>query len=124
MAFPASGIEKLYRNSIDEVKSLLKQNHRNHYMIMNLSGRDVDESKLNNVITYEWEDHQAPPIELVFTACEHASDYLQANENNVVVVHCNHGKGRTGTIVCCLLLYCNIVKDSEIAMDFYAKKRF
>lgn len=54
MAFPASGIEKLYRNSIDEVKTLLNKNHGHHYMILNLSGRDVDESKLVNVITYDW----------------------------------------------------------------------
>jgi len=93
-------------------------------MIINLSGREVDETKLSNVLTYEWEDHQAPPIEMLFHVCENASDFLLANENNIVVVHCNHGKGRTGTIICCLLLFGNIVKDSAIALDFYAKKRF
>lgn len=39
MAFPASGIEKLYRNSIDEVKNFLEEHHSNQYMILNLSGR-------------------------------------------------------------------------------------
>lgn len=61
---------------------------------------------------------------MLFSICDTVSDFLRGNNLNVVVVHCNHGKGRTGTIICCLLLYCNMFKDAEITMDFYAKKRF
>ena len=41
-----------------------------------------------------------------------------------MVVHCNHGKGRTGTIIVCLLLYCNFFDSPEEALEFYAKRRF
>jgi hypothetical protein len=39
MAFPASGFEKLYRNSIDEVCEFLTKNHNDKYLVINLSGR-------------------------------------------------------------------------------------
>ncbi len=124
MAFPASGFEKLYRNPIDTVKDFLTEHHGNDYMIINLSGREVDESVLQNVMTYDWEDHQAPPLEMLFNICWTMSEFLSKNYSNVVAVNCNHGKGRTGTIVCCFLLYCNMFKDAELTLDFYAKKRF
>lgn len=42
----------------------------------------------------------------------------------MVVVHCNHGKGRTGTIIVCLLLFCNFFDYPEEALEFYSKRRF
>lgn len=42
----------------------------------------------------------------------------------MVVVHCNHGKGRTGTLICCFLLYCGLVNSPDKAMTYYARKRF
>jgi len=41
----------------------------------------------------------------------------------VIVVHCLAGKGRTGTIICCYLMYCGRIKTPEEAMEYYAKKR-
>ena len=42
----------------------------------------------------------------------------------MVVVHCNHGKGRTGTIIVCLLMFCNFFDRVEDALQFYSKRRF
>ena len=50
MAFPGSGLEKLYRNSVDDVQEFLTKHHHHKYMIVNLSGREVDEKKLLNVL--------------------------------------------------------------------------
>lgn len=51
-------------------------------------------------------------------------DFLRQSDKNVVAIHCNHGKGRTGTIICCFLLYCGQFTESSNAMIYYAKKRF
>ncbi len=70
MAFPASGIEKLYRNSIDTIAELLKVRHSNKYITINISGRGIDESVLKNVLKYEWEDHKTPSFDTLFTICD------------------------------------------------------
>lgn len=38
--------------------------------------------------------------------------------------HCNHGKGRTGTIICCFFLFMGVFANYEEVMKFYAEKRF
>ena len=69
MAFPASGIEKLYRNSIDTIAELLRNNHNNKYLTVNISGREIDKDVLQNVVSYEWEDHKAPSFQTLFVIC-------------------------------------------------------
>ena len=39
MAFPASGLETTYRNSIKDVSKFLQQKHKNSYLIINVSNR-------------------------------------------------------------------------------------
>ena len=77
MAFPASGFEKLYRNSIDEVCEFLTKNHNDKYIVINLSGREIDEKKLKNVKSFDWEDHRSPNFELLFTICNEVASFLK-----------------------------------------------
>ncbi len=50
MAYPASGLESIYRNPITEVSRFLKSKHKNNYLIINLSNRKYDYSKLDNMV--------------------------------------------------------------------------
>jgi len=34
------------------------------------------------------------------------------------------GKGRTGTVICCFLLYCGKFESADSVFDYYSKKRF
>ncbi|KRX11133.1 hypothetical protein PPERSA_10900 [Pseudocohnilembus persalinus] len=94
MSFPAEGFEKLYRNSLDDIKS------------------------------YQWEDHHSPPLHMLFDICQEIHKFLNENPENVVIVHCKAGKGRTGTIICCYFLYCNMFNNPQDALYYYGKKRF
>lgn len=45
MSYPASGVEKAYRNDINEVAKFLNPRHPNVYRVYNLSERSYDYSK-------------------------------------------------------------------------------
>jgi len=47
MAYPASGLESVYRNQIDKVSKFLIERHKSNYMVFNLSGRKYDNSKFD-----------------------------------------------------------------------------
>ena len=50
--------------------------------------------------------------------------FLKKDPENVVVVNCRAGKGRTGTIISCFLLYCSSFNTPKAAMQYYSKQRF
>jgi protein-tyrosine phosphatase len=48
----------------------------------------------------------------------------QENKHNVVAVHCNHGKGRTGTTIIAFLMFTGFFEKFDEALTFYNKRRF
>ena len=65
------------------------------------------------MIDYKWQDHHAPCIDVLFAACDDMFKFIKEDERNIVVVHCKAGKGRTGTIIACLLMYSGLVDNAE-----------
>lgn len=91
-----------------------------------MSNRKVDTARLQErVVSYSWEDHHSPGLAMLFQACKHMFEFsLQNTSKNVVVIHCNAGKGRTGTAICCYLLYSGLSKNFIHAITYYGHKRF
>lgn len=46
------------------------------------------------------------------------------DERNVIAVHCNSGKGRTGSGIASLLLFSGFVDNTDDALRYYGWKRF
>jgi len=55
--------------------------------------------------------------------CKHAEDWMNEHPENIVAIHCKAGKGRTGVLICCLLLWLKKFDDPDEAMDFYGEQR-
>jgi len=125
MGLPASGSEAIYRNPIDEVVRFLETHHAERYKVFNLCNeRSYDISKFGaSCASFPFDDHGAPPMALVCAFCASAKSWLLGSLENVVVVHCKAGKGRTGVMVCCLLLHLGYHRDADAAIEFYNHRR-
>jgi hypothetical protein len=89
MAYPASGIEAVWRNHIDDVAEMLKSYHDGHYKIWNLSERTYDYSKFDNqTADFGFPDHHSPPLKTLFEIVWSMHGYLRADRLNVAAVHC------------------------------------
>ena len=125
MGLPASGSEAMYCNPIDEVVRFLETHHAERYKVLNLCNeRSYDISKFGaSCASFPFDDHGAPPMPLVCAFCASAKSWLLGSLENVVVVHCKAGKGRTGVTACCLLLHLGYQRDADAAIAFYNHRR-
>eukprot|EP01089_Gocevia_fonbrunei_P004994 TRINITY_DN15114_c0_g1_i1.p1 TRINITY_DN15114_c0_g1~~TRINITY_DN15114_c0_g1_i1.p1 ORF type:complete len:133 (-),score=11.39 TRINITY_DN15114_c0_g1_i1:33-431(-) len=65
----------------------------------------------------------APALNLLMKIVMGMDSWLRAHPQNVAVVHCLAGKGRTGTIICSYLLYIAKYSNPNSAINYFAQKR-
>uniref|UniRef100_A0A453YZZ7 Phosphatidylinositol-3,4,5-trisphosphate 3-phosphatase n=1 Tax=Anopheles gambiae TaxID=7165 RepID=A0A453YZZ7_ANOGA len=124
MGFPAGNVEAIYRNNREHVVKLLTQRHDKKFKVYNLcSERTYDPKLFPYHAEYPFKDHNPPDIELIDKFCKDVDSFLNADSSHVVAIHCKAGKGRTGTMICCYLLYNNSFQTAHEALTYYAEKR-
>jgi len=124
MGFPGDGLKGLYRNDSQAIAQFLGKYHHGRFMIFNLSQLTYGEDKFeNNVMSMGWPDNHNPPLDLLFTIIKTMHAWLSSSADNVVAVHCLAGKGRTGTVIVCYLLYIGMFKTVREALEYFAMKR-
>jgi len=125
MGFPASGLESLYRNDFSDVRNYLDSHHGSKYWVYNLcSERSYDSSNFYaRVSCFPFDDHSPPEFDLIRQFCIEASEWLNKDPENIVVVHCKAGKGRTGVMISSLLLHMKQYTRASDALKYYGQQR-
>ena len=127
MGFPAYGCERLYRNSLEDTKSFLDRYHRD-YKIYNLcieKDRIYPKTYFQNTLVglFPFNDHSPCPCKLILDFCVDICLYLTAHPNGVAAIHCKAGKGRTGVMIVCYLIFSGLCRTSDEALVHYANQR-
>jgi len=106
--------------------SFFNKMHTNHYKVYNLcSERTYDKTRFPDVSYYPFEDHQAPEFSLIYRFCKDLFQYIHADREgkNTAGVHCKAGKGRTGVMICCYLMYSGEFEKAIDALRYYGLMR-
>lgn len=124
MAYPADGLESMYRNKIKDVSRFMKKRHPDYFMVINVSNRKYDYAHFENrVFSLKWPNHYPCPFTTFVKGIIDISFYLQQNSQNVVAVHCLAGKGRTGSLINGILYMSGLFGSILDANNFYLCKR-
>lgn len=87
-------------------------------------GRGYDKKIFNNnVKRFPFKDHHTPSLEMMVEYGRDLKEWLDADEKNVINLHCKAGKGRAGLMCCVALLRSGVVNSAKEAMKLYDSKR-
>ena len=93
--------------------------------MFNVSERPYEKARFDGrVSSHGWNDHTAPPFHLLLKLVEEMYKFLCKDPENVVVIHCNSGKGRAGTSCTCLLLFSGFYDNILDCAKHFGARRF
>lgn len=111
-------------NDINDVSAFLRKHHQGHFMVWNISEEAYDASKFaDQVLEYKFPGHPAPPLGLLFKICTSVESWLDADSENVAVVHCLTGKGRTAALTACILTWLGEFPSPMDALQYVAERK-
>lgn len=119
------------RYPADHFLRFLDKNHgRDHWHLWNfkLESQEYNSHDFDGKVSYfRFPDHQAPTLEIMYHSCVDIHRFLSLSTENVALLHCRAGKGRSGTICCAYLMYLAVKKQKPVlvldVIEIFTKKR-
>jgi len=109
---------------LDNISKYLNTKYKGKYMIFNLSEKSYDASKFEQqVMEFKFPGYPSPPLGTLFSILTSMHSWLAASSENVVVVHCYNGKGRTALILAAYLLWTKAFSTPKNAIAHVADCR-
>ncbi|XP_034001161.1 tensin-2 isoform X1 [Trematomus bernacchii] len=123
--FPPKLEEQRYRVNLKEVAAMLKSKHQDKFLLLNLSERRHDITRLyTKVHDFGWPDLHAPPLDKICAICKAMETWLTSDPQHVVVLHCKGNKGKTGVIIAAYMHYSKISAGADQALSTLAMRKF
>jgi protein-tyrosine phosphatase len=111
-------------NNITDVAAYLKHHHDGKYMIWNISEENYNTAIFDQqVLEYKFPGHPAPPLGLLFKICMSIQSWLDADHDNVAVIHCLTGKGRTAALTACVLSWLGEFTSPIEGLSYVAERK-
>lgn len=130
MPCPTEGIESTYKtNHIDDVKLFIEQRYQpSKLSVYNLGPRCPRLSPPIRTVEcgfiYLPNPPKAPILSHMYALAEDMYGFLNNDPKNVIIIQSpDNGKGTAATMVCALMLYAQLIREPEDAMQMFAVKR-
>ncbi|CAN9501373.1 unnamed protein product [Ophioblennius macclurei] len=125
MSFPSSGKQSFYRNPIKEVARFLDTKHDGHYKVYNLcSEKGYDPQFFHYRVERVFiDDHNVPSLEDMLKYTANVREWMSADPQNIIAIHCKGGKGRTGTMICTWLIDSDQFESAQDSLDYFGERR-
>ncbi|KAM8850493.1 tensin-3-like isoform 2-T2 [Spinachia spinachia] len=125
VSFPRGCTEEIYSHNLKDVTRMLKSKHADNYLIINLSERRHDLTKMNpKTLDTGWPDMHAPPLDKICTICKAMESWLNADPLHVAVIHCRGGKGRIGVVISSFVHFTDVSASADQALDRFAMRKY
>lgn len=97
----------------------LSEHHPQSFHVWNLDVAFYNPELLQGRVTHcGWPDHHAPLLPHLCAIVDQMAEFLAASVNNVCVVHCLAGKGRSGTVCSAFLARTQAMSASDALAAF------
>ena len=133
----APGVNQLLTRAVDGdivglnnsmmVARFFATRHYDDFRAFNLCAEEIGDYAMQRlfgqVMRVPIKDRQTPLLTEVLTFCENAAHYLFLDDANMLVLHCNSGRDRSGVFASAFLLYSGHSSSATDAIDFFATRR-